>query len=133
MHASVFAVPASMTLDQALKRRRNTRAFLPDWFALTALAALFWPFRRRPRAVRWAVARALIDRVRWRRRLDCSWSRVLTLAQTVWPPNCDARLARRGEDHNACPCAAMVSRGDREIRFDAPPAPGAPRSAQRLP
>lgn len=35
-------IPTSMTLDQALKRRRSTRVFLPDSFSLTALSALLW-------------------------------------------------------------------------------------------
>jgi SagB-type dehydrogenase family enzyme len=35
-------VPTSMTLDQALKRRRSTREFLPNTFTLQALSALLW-------------------------------------------------------------------------------------------
>lgn len=35
-------ISPSMTLDQALKRRRSTREFLPDTFSLQALSALLW-------------------------------------------------------------------------------------------
>ncbi|KLN53195.1 SagB/ThcOx family dehydrogenase [Variovorax paradoxus] len=35
-------VPTSMSLDQALKRRSSTRAFLPDGLSLPALSALLW-------------------------------------------------------------------------------------------
>lgn len=35
-------IPTSMALDQALKRRRSTREFVPDTFSLEALSALLW-------------------------------------------------------------------------------------------
>ena len=35
-------VPTSVSLDQALKRRSSTRAFLPDGLSLPALSALLW-------------------------------------------------------------------------------------------
>lgn len=42
--STALPVPAStsMTLDQALKRRRSTRDFLPDSFSMPALSALLW-------------------------------------------------------------------------------------------
>ena len=35
-------IPMPMALDQALKRRRSTREFVPDTFSLQALSALLW-------------------------------------------------------------------------------------------